>query len=394
MKQLKDFFRKPFFSDYRVLFGLWMILAVVSFFLKYWHERHNNYLIFKYVFWHTINGTSLYAQYPLEFKDCNHYGPLFSIIIAPFALLPDFIGMLLWLVVLTATLYYAIRKMPVSDRVQIFILWFCAQELLSALFMQQFNIATAAMIIATFTCIERGKDEWAAFWIVIGTFVKLYGIVGLAFFVFSKHKGRLASHVLMWAVIIFALPMLISNFDYQISQYSEWYSSLVMKNASNEMLVGMQNISLLGMVHRISGNADFSNLYMFAPGLILFLLPYLRTRQYKNIDFRLAFLASTMIFVILFSTSSESSTYIIAVIGVVIWYAAVPWERSKWDIALMVFVFLLTCMSGSDIVPKFIRKGYVQAYSLKALPCTVVWLRLIYEMCIKDYSNKELEVES
>lgn len=108
----------------------------------------------------------------------------------------------------------------------------------------------------------------------------------------------------------------------------------------------------------------------------------------------MAFLASVMLFVILFSTGSESSTYIVAIVGVVLWYAAVPWKRGRWDIALMVFVFVLTCMSGSDIVPKFIRKQYVQAYSLKALPCVIVWLRLIYEMCTKDYtalSRKETE---
>lgn len=394
MEQIKAFFKKPFFSDYRVLFGLWMILAVVSHLLKFWHERNNNYLIFKYVYWHTIQGKSLYALSPTEFKDCNHYGPFFSLIIAPFAVLPDFIGMLLWLLVLTLVLYYAIRKLPTTKRVQIFILWFAAHELLTALFMQQFNIATAAMILATFTCIEKEKDGWAAFWIVVGTFVKLYGIIGLAFFFFSKHKGKFVSYLLLWSAVMFFAPILLSSFDYQISQYSEWYHSLVVKNVSNSALVGLTNISLLGMVHRFAGDADFSNLYLIIPGLILFLLPYMRVGQYKNADFRMAFLASVMLFVILFSTGSESSTYIVAIVGVVLWYAAVPWKRGRWDIALMVFVFVLTCMSGSDIVPKFIRKQYVQAYSLKALPCVIVWLRLIYEMCTKDYtalSRKETE---
>ena len=393
MEKIKAFFKKPIFSDYRVLFGLWIILAVVAHLLKYWHERHNNYLIFKYVYWHTIKGTSLYALSPTEFKDCNHYGPFFSMIIGPFAVLPDFIGMLLWLVVLTTMLYYAIRKLPTTKRVQIFILWFAAHELLTALFMQQFNIATAAMIIATFTCVEKERDGWAAFWVVVGMFVKLYGVVGLIFFVFSRHKGKFLAYLLLWSAIVFAAPMLISSFDYQVSQYPEWLHALVVKNVSNSNLVGLTNISLFGMVHRLTGDAGFSNLYLIIPGLILLVLPFMRVSQYKNADFRMAFLASVMLFVILFSTGSESSTYIVAIVGVVLWYAAVPWKRGKWCIALMVFVFLLTCMSGSDIVPKFIRKQYVQAYSLKALPCIIVWLRLIYEMCVKDYTalNKKIE---
>lgn len=384
MERIKVFFKKPFFSDYRVLFGLWVILAVVSHLFKFWHGR-NNYLIFKYVFWHTIQGKSLYALSPAEFEDCNHYGPVFSLIIAPFAVLPDFIGMLLWLLALTGILYIAIRELPTTKRVQIFILWFVAHELLLSLFMQQFNIATAAMILATFTCIEEEKDGWAALWIVVGTFVKLYGIVGLALFFFSKHKRKFLAYLLIWSVVAFAAPILLSSFDYQISQYSEWYSALVLKNACNASLVGYQNVSLLGMVHRITGNANFSNLYLLLPGTFLFLLPYMRIQQYRNVGFRMAFLASIMLFVVLFSTGSESSSYIIAVIGVVIWYTTVPWKRGKWEITLMVFVFLLTSMSGSDIVPKFIRKQFVQPYSLKALPCVIVWLRLIYEMCTKNY---------
>lgn len=105
-------------------------------------------MIFKYVFWHAWNQTSLYAQYPLEFFDSNHYGPFFSI------------------------------------------------------------------IIASFYCIE--KDITAACFIMIGTFVKLYGIVGLAFFFFSKHKVKFVAALIGWAVLFFVLPMAITSPEYII----------------------------------------------------------------------------------------------------------------------------------------------------------------------------------
>ena len=79
---IRHFFGRPFFSDPRTLLGLWLILGVVSALIKI--HKCNNFLIFKYVFWHAWNQTSLYAQYPLEFFDSNHYGPFFSIIIASF----------------------------------------------------------------------------------------------------------------------------------------------------------------------------------------------------------------------------------------------------------------------------------------------------------------------
>ena len=91
-------------------------------------------------------------------------------------------------------------------------------------------------------------------------------------------------------------------------------------------------------------------------------------------------------FVVLFSTGSESSTYIIAFMGVAIWYVAAPWKRSRTDVVLMVFAFILTSMSPSDLFPAYLRKHYITPYALKALPCVVIWLKLVYEMCFKDYA--------
>lgn len=384
MKQVQRlylFLQKPFFSDYRTLFGLWLLLPVIATLLKL--SKHNNFLIFRYVYWHTIEQLPLYVAYD-EYWDTNHYGPFFSLVIAPFAMLPVRWGLFFWLIVLSLSLYYAIRKLPFPDRKRIFLYWFCAHELLTALFMSQFNIAIAAIIVATFYCIEKEKDIWAAFFIMLGTFVKLYGIVGLAFFFFSKHKVKFLLALLGWALVMFVAPMAISSPDYIISQYVGWWDSLSAKNAEN-IFSGGQNISLLGMVRKISGCASYSDLWLILGGLIIFGLPYLRIAQYKYKAFRYALLASVLLFVVLFSTGSESSTYIIAFVGVGIWYWAVPWKRSKWDIALMVFAFILTSFSPSDLFPAYLRKEFVQPYALKALPCAIIWFKLSYEMCFRNY---------
>lgn len=384
MKQVQRlylFLQKPFFSDYRTLFGLWLLLPVIATLLKL--SKHNNFLIFRYVYWHTIEQLPLYVAYD-EYWDTNHYGPFFSLVIAPFAMLPVRWGLFFWLIVLSLSLYYAIRKLPFPDRKRIFLYWFCAHELLTALFMSQFNIAIAAIIVATFYCIEKEKDIWAACFIMLGTFVKLYGIVGLAFFFFSKHKVKFLLALLGWALVMFVAPMAISSPDYIISQYVGWWDSLSAKNAEN-IFSGGQNISLLGMVRKISGCASYSDLWLILGGLIIFGLPYLRIAQYKYKAFRYALLASVLLFIVLFSTGSESSTYIIAFVGVGIWYWSVPWKRSKWDIALMVFAFILTSFSPSDLFPAYLRKEFVQPYALKALPCAIIWFKLSYEMCFRNY---------
>ena len=384
--KVKRFLRHPLLSDRRVLLGIWTILSLVGM-LKF-HRSYNNFLIFRGVYWHTVNGTSLYAAYPTEYGDVNHYGPLFSLIIAPFAILPEWIGMLLWLLFLSGWLFAAIYWSGLRKSQQVYIYWFCGFTLLTALFMQQFNIAIAAIILSSFFLIEKEHEGWAAFFIVLGTLVKLYGIVGLAFFLFSRHKVRLILWLAVWSVILFLAPMAISSPDYIIGQYQEWYSSLVAKNTENIHSIA-QNISLLGLVRRTTGCMNYSDLWLILPGMVLFALPYLRFSQYKNLAFRETILASVLLFVILFSTGSEASGYVIALLGVCIWYTAAPWKRGKWAIALMVFVFLLSGMGSSDIFPKFIRETYIKQYALRALPISILWLWLCYELCTKDYTPIE-----
>lgn len=384
--KIKRFLNHPFLSDRRLLLGIWTILSLVGM-LKL-HRSHNNFLIFKGVFWHTMNGTSLYAAYPAEYSDVNHYGPLFSLIIAPFAILPEWAGMLLWLLFLSGWLFAAVYWSGLRKNQQVFIYWFCGFTLLTALFMQQFNIAIAAIILSSFFLIEKEHEGWAAFFIVLGALVKLYGIVGLAFFLFSRHKMRLVVWLAIWSVILFLAPMVISSPDYIIGQYQEWFTCLVGKNTENIHSFA-QNISLLGLVRRTTGNMDYSDLWLIVPGMLLFALPYLRRSQYKHLAFRETILASVMLFVILFSTGSESSGYIIALTGACIWYTAAPWGRGKWAVALMVFVFVLSGMGNCDLFPKHIRHDYIQAYALRALPISILWFWLCYELGLKDYAPTE-----
>ena len=274
---------KPFFHDRRTILALWLLLSLVGM-LKL-HRSDNNFLIFRGVFWHTIQGLPLYEAYPAEYFDVNHYGPLFSLVIAPFAVMPVGLGLFFWLVALSLTLYFAIRCSGLTDGGKLFVFWFCSETLLTSLFMQQFNIAIAAIIIATFFLVERERDFWAACLIVVGTLVKLYGIVGLAFFLLSRHKVRFTLSLVFWAVVLFAAPMLISSPQYVVGQYGEWVACLGGKNVENIHSIA-QNISALGLVRRITGNTIYSDLWLILPALTVFFLPYLRGQRVQFLHHR------------------------------------------------------------------------------------------------------------
>lgn len=374
-------------SDPKYIFGIYFLVAAASAIAKYLGGplKYNNYLIFKNVFVNTLSERNIYSYYPDAYFDSNHYGILFSIIIAPFALLPDWFGMVLWNVANAAVFIYAIHKLPFSNQYKAFFAWLCLQEFITAAVSLQFNIALTGLLMLSAVYVYEGKEAKSAIAILIGFFVKLYGIAGLSSFFFIKNKLRFIGAFIAVAVLFFILPMIISSPGFGLRSYADWYQSLSEKNMSNQVLGNRQDYSLMGIVRRISG-AEISNLTFLLPGIVLFGLPYLRIKQYKNLAFQMMILASTLLFIVLFSSGSESPTFIIAVSGVMLWFLMQK-EKTAVDIALLVFVIILTCFSFSDLFPKSIKENYIMKYSLKALPCCVVWFRVCYELMTKDFAK-------
>lgn len=381
----------PKLKEYKTIFYAWIATGIIYALVKLLIGKYNNYLIFKNVFWHTVDNLPLYAEYPAEYYDYNHYGIIFSLIIAPFAIMPDWLGIVLWIIANTTLLFFAIKQLPLDHNKKVFIYWFSFIELLTAQAMQQFNISVAAIIILAFVFIQQKKDFWAAAIIILGFFVKIYPIVGLAFFFFSKNKLKLIASCIFWAIIFFLLPALYtSGLDYVISQYQEWFARLEVKNELNKFATS-QNISLLGMVRKISGNGNYSDLLLIIPGLILFFIPYLRIKQYKNMNFRLMLLANVLLFTVLFSTGSEGSGYITAMIGVAIWYVCSPSEYKKYNKYLMIITLITVAVSSTELVPPIIRKGFIVPYVFKSWACIVVWLTICYEMIFLDFEKKDID---
>lgn len=384
---MKDKFLK-FISNPKYIFGIYLLVSVLSAIAKFrgGPTKYNNYLIFKNVFYNTISGNNIYLRYPEIHLDSNHYGVFFSLLIAPFAMFPDWLGMPLWNVANTLVFLFAIHKLPFSNQKKAFFAWLCLQEFITAAVSLQFNIALTGLLMLSAIYIYEKKETQSAFAIMIGFFVKLYGIAGLSAFFFVKSKLKFILALTGFGILFFVLPMLLSTYHFGIQSYADWFQSLSEKNVSNQVLGNRQDFSLMGIVRRVLGDASISNLTFLLPGMLVFALPYIRINQYKNLPFQLLILSSTLLFIVLFSSGSESPTYIIAVAGVMIWFI-IQKEKTPLIIGLLIFVIILTCFSFSDLFPKSIKENYVIKYSLKALPCCFVWFRVIYELLTKDFQK-------
>ena len=366
-----------------LFFGLSMFAVVKGALLNH---INNNYFVYKYNFINVINQHTIFGLQPPHFQDLNHYGPVFAFIIAPFALMPDRIGVIFWVLFNVFILYLAIKQLPLNTTQKLLVLLICAHELMTSSANEQINPFIGALIIFSFVFIRDKKEFWAAFVIVLGTLIKLYGIVGLAFFFLAENKMKFILSFLFWSAVLLMLPALISSPAYIIKTYSYWGTDLEAKNLANTGH-NMQDISVMGLIRNIFHYPQLSNIPVIGPALLLFGLCYIKPGNYKLVDYQLLLLAATLIFVVIFSSSSESPTYIIAFAGVAIWFINLNRPITGFEIFLFAFAFLITSLSPSDLFPRYVRMQYIVPYKLKALPCLLIWLKIIYEMVTRKFNG-------
>jgi len=96
--------------------------------------------------------------------------------------------------------------------------------------------------------------------------------------------------------------------------------------------------------------------------------------------------ASTFIFSAVFSSGSESPTYIIAFAGIDIRSIVQQDPKITWIIALFIFAFVLTSLSPTVILPRP-AKNFIRLYSLKALPFVIIWITIAYQMLSENFES-------
>lgn len=373
-----------YLTGYQWVWVLYLAVAAYCWQFKYFRHIDNNYLIFRQAYYHATAGLNLYASYPKEYYDMFLYGPVFSIFVAPFAIPSEGLGFFLWQIVNALAFLWAINMLPFTNRIKTLILLFCVIEFANTSHYMQINAIVVAFIILSFMLVKKGKDEWATMFIVLGTFIKLYPIIGLAFFLFSKNKWKFAISTGVWAIIFFVLPMAISSPSYIIQSYHDWFTTLSHKNEINEGLNTAIDWCIMGVARRLAGDASIPNLPFLIAGAAIFAIPLLRFKQFISLEFRLQVLSSALLMVVLFSTGAEHPTFVIATAGAVIYIMMQDKPFTTFNIVMLVLLLVITGLGPSDAFPRFMRV-WMNNYAMKAWPCIIIWVKIAYELIFKDF---------
>ncbi len=340
------------------------------------YTHYNNYVIFKNSFYHLIEQKNLYKLYPEEHWDYYKYSPTFSLFMGIFAFLPDLPGLILWNLLNSAVLFFAVWKLPVqSNRTKVFILLYVLMELITSLQNAQSNALIAGLMIFAFIYMQKHNHLLASAFIVASVFIKLFGIVALVLFIFYPDKIKAALYTLGWMVIFFFLPLSVISFSQLTFLYHSWFNLL------HSDIAVSYGLSVAGWLNGWFHLAISKNVILTI-GILLLLTPLLKTKYHNNINFKLLYLSFLLIWVVIFNYKAESPTYIIAVTGVALWFFTN--KMSTVNIILAVFVYLFTVLSYTDIFPAYIKHNIVTPYALKAVPCIFVWFKIFYELLLFD----------
>lgn len=337
----------------------------------YGGAQFNNFTIFRQSFWHLVREQDLYASYPGLTFDLFKYSPTSALLFAPFAVLPNDAGLLLWNVVNAAALCWAVvRVLPGSAAA--WALGICLLEAIGAMQNTQSNGLVAGLMIAGAAAAWRGDSARSAVSIISGAAIKVFPLSVGVFGLMSPSRWKFVAWSIGVAALLLAAPLLVTPFEQLLLQYESW-------RAVETRDLGKTGMWWIGGVLEVwTGRVVPHMPLQFAGAVWLSASAWYARHHWRVPVVQQLLIASALGFAIVFNHMSEPPTFVIGFAGVGIWWAALP--RARWRDALVIAVVVLGSLGGSDLVPNELQRVWHYNTRLKALVMIAAWCAMQYDL--------------
>jgi len=329
-------------------------------------------------FWAGINPYSGWNHLSILGKhlDVFLYGPLFSILFTPFALLPGWLGVFCWNIFTYTLFYLSVFTLPdqFSFAKKKFIFFFTALLLFSSLLSVQFNPAVTAIFLFSFTLLEKKRGFWAVLLILLSGFIKVYGIFQLAMLLFYPRFWKNVFYAVLIGIALFLLPLVHIPANELLPYYHSWFVSVMHQaNALRFYSIFRPICVFYKSIEPLAGLISIGVL------LVILVFTLLKLKLFiESFLHRAQFLGILMSWVILFSLGSERHTYVIAMVGYAIWYLCSV--TTTLDKVLLWMNFVLLGILPIDILcPSAISNLILAKLNLGIIVFTITWLTMIYK---------------
>ena len=296
-------------------FILGLVVAIVATALETFRLRYANYLVYAdstLDFWNGIN------PYTQDFVDAHGryfiYTPVFSVLFAPIAFLPKWLGPFVWNLgnyTLFALSVFTLPKPFDDHKLKIFLSLLLILE--QSIFPFQFNIVVAYCFLFAYSLLERGHGFWAVCLIMISTMTKVYGVVELLLLFAYQKSWRHLAYALAIGIVLALLPALKTGLEGLISCYENWWNMLSQHQSDTYYT------SLL-YAYPLRYILDYYRIVQLITIGVVVALFFWQYHRWSDFKFRATTLGVLMGWIILFGDSSETHTYLIALAGYMLWY--------------------------------------------------------------------------
>jgi len=322
-----------------------------------------NFEIFRASSRHLLAGRDLYAEYPAEHTDRFKYSPTFALLFAPLAWMPWPLALFLWSALNALALFVAVERVLPGRRGMLAV-GLLLLEVFRGMQNAQSNALVAALIVLAFAALERHRAWRAALAVALGACVKIFPLAALAFAIPRRRAVQtgVAAGVLGLGLVV--LPLALLSPAALVAQYGSWRGV----EASDAQ---QRWFSVMELVHSVTGTT-WQNWPLQLLGTLALLAPLaIRRDRWDEARFRLSYLCSVLLYVVLFNHQAERASYLIAFTGATIWFVAEAQSRAR---TMLYALAALTIPVMSTLIPgAWLRTPGMMTCRL-VLPCLAIWL--------------------
>jgi len=333
--------------------------------------QSNNFTIFRESFWHLVREQDIYAAYPGVTFDLFKYSPSCALLFAPFAVLPNDVGLLLWNLVNAVVLCWAVVQL-LPGNAAAWALGICLFEAIGAIQNTQSNGLVAGLMIIGATTSWQERSAWSSSSVISGAAIKLFPLSVGVFGLMPPSRWRFVAWCVGVGALLLAAPLLVTPPEQLLAQYQSW-------SAVEARDLGKTGMWWIGGVLEVWAGRALPHIpFQLAGAAWLAASAWMARHQWRSPIVQQLLIASALGFALVFNHMAEPPTFVIGFAGVGIWWAALP--RTRWRDAIVIAVVVLGSLGGSDLVPDDIQREWHYDTRLKALVMIAAWCAMQFDL--------------